>query len=122
MEDESDFDTTDVPAELDVDPDTLITRYGEHTLDADDLYVLREEAAFIGVPDLVARIEIERMNLLQHDNYTTAFTGIDLYDIAQVLAEAKQIRGERGNVQRAQRITELSAALESNMDGVDLHE
>jgi hypothetical protein len=95
------------PRELDVDTDELIERFEPHELGEDELYELREACEYVGVPDLVARVEIERTNKLIYDGYPVRFTPIDIEDIARVLGEAKLMREQRGELHRVQELSEL---------------
>lgn len=104
------------PRELDVDTDELIHRFESHELGADQLYELREACEFVGVPDLAARIEIERTNALIYEGYPVRFTPIDVEDIARVLGTAKRIREQRGELHRVQELAELIDTFHEALD------
>jgi hypothetical protein len=105
------------PRELDVDTDELIERFDPHEIDEDDLYELREACEYVGVPDLAARVEIERTNKLIYDGYPVRFTQIDIEDIARVLGTAKQIREQRGELHRVQELQELIDTFYESLEG-----
>jgi hypothetical protein len=105
------------PRELDVDTDELIERFEPHEIDEDELYELREACEYVGVPDLAARVEIERTNKLIYDGYPVRFTPIDTEDIARVLGEAKRIREQRGELHRVQELSELIDTFYDSLEG-----
>jgi len=116
-------DKTDLESELTADtedasfdPDKDLVEYDRNTLDADDLYDVRNEAENIGAVALASRIEIERRNLLAYDDYRVQFGQHELLDIGMALMSAKQRRFQMNDSERVQRIQELASSF---LDGFD---
>lgn len=99
------------------DAERDIVSYDPTDLNEDDLYDVRREAEELGAVALAARIETERRNALEYDNYRIQFGQHELLDVGMMLMSAKQMRFQRNEMDRVDRIQSLASAF---LDGFDI--
>jgi hypothetical protein len=117
MNDETQMNGMIAEEKPEFEPERDIVSYDPSELDEDDLYDVRMEAEELGAVALAARIETERRNALAYDGYRVQFGQHELLDVGMMLMTAKQMRFQRNEMERVERIQTLASSF---LDGFDI--